>query len=156
MKVSLNWLKDYIDVTLSIDELVKGLIGLGFDIESVENQADKLKNFVIGKVIERKKHPNADKLSVCKVDIGTGELLNIVCGAPNVDAGQTVCVAKVGAIIPNGEFEIKKAKIRGEASEGMICSAKEMNLGDDHSGIMVLEDRLPPGFRFLSIWVKTI
>ncbi len=148
MKVSLNWLKDYIDVTLPIDELVKGLIGLGFDIESVENQADRLKNFVIGKVIERKKHPNADKLSVCKVDIGTGELLNIVCGAPNVDAGQTVCVAKVGAIIPNGEFEIKKAKIRGEASEGMICSANEMNLGEDHSGIMVLEERFPLGSPF--------
>jgi phenylalanyl-tRNA synthetase beta chain len=148
MKVSLNWLKDYIDVTLPIDELVKGLIGLGFDIESVENQADKLKNFVIGKVVERKKHPNADKLSVCKVDIGTGELLNIVCGAPNVDAGQTVCVAKVGAIIPNGEFEIKNTKIRGEESEGMICSAKEMNLGDDHSGIMVLEERFPLGSPF--------
>jgi phenylalanyl-tRNA synthetase beta chain len=148
MKVSLNWLKDYIEVTLPVDELVKGLIGLGFDIESVENQADKLKNFVIGKVVERKKHPNADKLSVCRVDIGTGELLNIVCGAPNVDAGQTVCVAKVGAIIPNGEFEIKKAKIRGETSEGMICSAKEMNLGDDHSGIMVLEDRFPLGSPF--------
>lgn len=148
MKVSLKWLNVYTEVKLPVDELVRGLINLGFDIESVENQAEKLNGFVIGKVIERKKHPNADKLSVCKVDIGMGELLNIVCGAPNVDAGQTVCVAKVGAIIPNGEFEIKKAKIRGEFSEGMICSAKEMNLGEDHSGIMVLEDRLPLGAPF--------
>jgi phenylalanyl-tRNA synthetase beta chain len=85
----------------------------------------------------RKKHPNADKLSVCRVDAGTGEILNIVCGAPNVDAGQTVCVALVGAIVPNGEFEIKKAKIRGEASEGMICSARERIGGYDHTGIMV-------------------
>jgi phenylalanyl-tRNA synthetase beta chain len=148
MRISLKWLNDYIEVNIPVDELVKGLINLGFDIESVENQGEKLKGFVIGKVIERKKHPNADKLSVCKVDAGTGELLNIVCGAPNVDAGQTVCVAKVGAIIPNGEFEIKKAKIRGEFSEGMICSAKEMNLGEDHSGIMVLEDKLPIGSPF--------
>lgn len=148
MKVSLNWLKNYINVDLPAEELVDGLIHLGFDIESYENEGDKLKGFVIGKVVERKKHPNADKLSVCKVDIGTGELLNIVCGAPNVDAGQTVCVAQVGAIIPNGEFELKKAKIRGEFSEGMICSEREMNLGDDQSGIMVLEDKLPPGSPF--------
>ncbi len=148
MKISLKWLNDYTEVNLPIDDLVRGLINLGFDIESIENQAEKLNGFVIGKVVERKKHPNADKLSVCKVDIGTGELLNIVCGAPNVDAGQTVCVAKVGSIIPNGEFEIKKAKLRGEFSEGMICSAKEMNLGEDHSGIMVLDDKLPIGSPF--------
>jgi len=148
MKVSLNWLKNYTDINLTIEKLVDGLIHLGFDIESFENEGDMLEGFVIGKVIERKKHPNADKLSVCKVDIGTGELLNIVCGAPNVDAGQTVCVGKVGAVIPNGEFELKKAKIRGEFSEGMICSEKEMNLGDDQSGIMVLEDKLPLGSPF--------
>ncbi|RPI12939.1 MAG: phenylalanine--tRNA ligase subunit beta [Ignavibacteriae bacterium] len=148
MKVSLNWLKDYIDVELPADELITGLISIGFDLEGVENQADKLKNFVIGKVLERVKHPNADKLSVCKVDAGQDHILNIVCGAPNVDAGQTVCVALIGAIIPNGEFEIKKSKIRGEFSEGMICSAKEMNMGEDHSGIMVLEDRLPIGAPF--------
>ncbi len=148
MKVSLNWIKEYIDISLPINRLVEGLISLGLEIESVENQSEKLTGFVIGKVVERKRHPNADKLTVCKVDIGTGKLLNIVCGAPNVDAGQTVCVARVGAIIPNGEFEIKKARIRGEDSEGMICSAKEMNLGDDHTGIMVLEDRLPIGSPF--------
>src|SRR5512143_730699 len=112
MKVSLKWLNDYTDVKLPIDELVRGLINLGFDIESVEDQAEKLNGFVIGKVIERKKHPNADKLSVCKVDIGNAELLNIVCGAPNVDAGQTVCVRQVGTIIPNGELAMKQAKIR--------------------------------------------
>ncbi len=138
MKISLNWLRRYVDIAISPEELVKGLVSIGFDIEGVENQAEKLKNFVIGKVIERKKHPNADKLTVCKVDTGESELQNIVCGAPNVDAGQFVCVALQGAIIPNGEFEIKKSKIRGELSEGMICSAKEMNLGNDHEGIMVL------------------
>ncbi|MEO8514374.1 MAG: phenylalanine--tRNA ligase subunit beta [Ignavibacteria bacterium] len=148
MKISLNWLRNYIDIALPIDDIVKGLIDLGIEVESVENQEERLKNFVIGKVMERKKHPNADKLSVCKVDAGTGEILNIVCGAPNVDSGQTVCVALVGAIVPNGGFEIKKAKLRGEVSEGMICSAKELELGDDHSGIMVLETDLPVGTPF--------
>ncbi len=148
MKISLNWLRNYIDISLSVDELVKGLIDLGIEVESVENQQEKLNKFVIGKVIERSKHPNADKLSVCKVDAGTGEILNIVCGAPNVDTGQTVCVALVGAIVPNGGFEIKKAKLRGEPSEGMICSAKELELGDDHSGIMVLDTELPVGTPF--------
>lgn len=148
MKISLNWLRKYLDIDIPVDSIVKGLTDLGIEVESVENQAEKLKYFVIGKVIERKKHPNADKLSVCKVDAGTGEILNIVCGAPNVDTGQTVCVALVGAVIPNGGFEIKKAKLRGEVSEGMICSAKELNLGDDHSGIMVLDTKLPIGTPF--------
>lgn len=148
MKVSLNWLKDYIAVNIPDDELIKGLFAIGFDIENIEKQSEKLKNFVIGKVIERVKHPNADKLSVCKVDVGTDKILNIVCGAPNVDAGQTVCVALAGAFIPNGEFEIKKSKIRGEFSEGMICSANELNISGDRSGIMVLEDRLPLGASF--------
>ena len=148
MKISLNWLRNYIDISLSVDDLVKGLTDLGIEVESVEDQQKKLDKFVIGKVLERSKHPNADKLSVCKVDAGTGEILNIVCGAPNVDAGQTVCVALVGAIVPAGGFEIKKAKLRGELSEGMICSAKELELGDDHSGIMVLDTELPIGTPF--------
>ncbi|MBE2218259.1 MAG: phenylalanine--tRNA ligase subunit beta, partial [Ignavibacteria bacterium] len=148
MKISLNWLRDYIDIDLTVEKLVKGLIDLGIEVEGVEDQSAVLKNFVIGKVFERVKHPNADKLSVCKVDAGTGELLNIVCGAPNVDAGQTVCVALVGAIVPNGGFEIKKAKLRGEPSEGMICSVKELNLGEDHAGIMVLDTQLPVGTPF--------
>ena len=148
MKISVNWLKQYINIDIEPDVLLKGLTALGIEVEEVEIQSKKLDKFVIGKVLEKKKHPNADKLSVCKVDAGTGEILNIVCGAPNVDAGQTVCVALIGAIIPIGEFEIKKAKLRGEPSEGMICSAKELNLGDDHTGIMVLEDRLPVGTPF--------
>ncbi|MBZ0202238.1 MAG: phenylalanine--tRNA ligase subunit beta [Ignavibacteria bacterium] len=148
MKISLKWLRKYVDIDLKVDDIVKGLISLGIEVEGVEDQQKKLDKFVIGKVIERIKHPNADKLSVCKVDAGTGEILNIVCGAPNVDSGQTVCVALVGAIVPNGEFEIKKTKLRGEVSEGMICSVKELNLGDDHAGIMVLQTDLPVGTPF--------
>ncbi|MCC6864942.1 MAG: phenylalanine--tRNA ligase subunit beta [Ignavibacteria bacterium] len=148
MKISQNWLRNYIDISLTVKDLIKGLTDLGIEVEGVEDQKKKLDKFVIGNVIERKKHPNADKLSVCKVDAGTGEILNIVCGAPNVDTGQKVCIALVGAIVPNSGFEIKKAKLRGEPSEGMICSARELELGDDHTGIMVLNTELPVGTPF--------
>ncbi|HEX2788260.1 MAG TPA: phenylalanine--tRNA ligase subunit beta [Ignavibacteria bacterium] len=150
MKISLNWLKDYIpDLKLdNLDKFVDDLVELGFDIESIENEGDIFKNFVVGEVIEKAKHPDADKLSLCKVNVGGSELLNIVCGAPNVEAGQKVCVAMIGAIVPNGQFEIKKSKIRGAVSEGMICSAKELNLTDDHSGIMVLDANAKPGTPF--------
>lgn len=150
MKISLNWLKDYIpDLKIdNLDKFVKDLVELGFDIESIENEGDIFKNFVVGEVVEKTKHPDADKLSLCKVNAGGNELLNIVCGAPNVEAGQKVCVALIGAIVPNGQFEIKRSKIRGAVSEGMICSAKELNLADDHSGIMVLDANAKPGTLF--------
>ncbi len=155
MKVSLNWLKDYLpDIELdSIEILSEKMIEAGFDIESVTNEADELKGFVVGEVLTKEKHPNADKLSVCTVDAGTG-ILNIVCGAPNVDKGQKVCVATIGTIIPNGGFEIKKSKIRGEVSEGMICSESELNLSENHDGIMVLKPEAIAGspiFEYLNL-----
>lgn len=156
MKFSLNWVKEYIpgleigSDKASMDELNAKMISAGLDIEGIESEGEKFKGFVVGKVMEKSKHPDADKLSVCKVDVGTGDLLNIVCGAPNVDAGQLVCVAKIGAIVPNGEFEIKKSKIRGALSEGMICSAKELNISDDHNGIMVLDENAEIGQDFAS------
>lgn len=150
MKISLNWVKEYISIpeTESIDALQDKMISTGLDIEGVENESDKLKNFVIGEVIEKIKHPDADKLSLCKVNTGGEENLSIVCGAPNVDAGQKVCVALIGAIIPNGDFEIKKSKIRGQLSEGMICSEKELNMSDNHDGIMVLDTKAKIGQKF--------
>ena len=150
MKFSLNWVKEYIPGLEigSMAELNAKMISAGLDIESIESEGEKFKDFVVGKVVEKAKHPDADKLSVCKVDVGTGELLNIVCGAPNVDAGQLVCVAKIGAVVPNGGFEIKKAKLRGQLSEGMICSAKELNLSEDHNGIMVLDENAKIGQSF--------
>jgi phenylalanyl-tRNA synthetase beta chain len=150
MKFSLNWVKELIPGFEygSIKELNEKMVAAGLDIESIESEGEKFRNFVVGKIVEKSKHPDADKLSVCKVDVGTGDLLNIVCGAPNVDAGQLVCVAKVGAIVPNGEFEIKKAKLRGVPSEGMICSAKELNLSEDHNGIMVLDEKAKIGQDF--------
>lgn len=149
MKISLNWIKRYIpglEIT-SYDELWKKMVGIGLDIESIESEADKYKNFVVAEVVEVSKHPNADKLSVCKVNAG-GDLLAVVCGAPNVQKGQKVCFAKIGAVIPNGSFEIKKSKIRGELSEGMICAEDELGLSENHSGIMVLSENAEIGQPF--------
>jgi len=149
MKISLNWLRDYIPVLKydSLDSLIDKMVSVGLDIEGVENEGEVFKNFVVGEVIEKQKHPNADKLSLCKVNVGD-KVLSIVCGAPNVDAGQKVCVATMGAVIPNGEFEIKRSKIRGELSEGMICSEKELNFSENHEGILVLKSDAKIGQSF--------
>ncbi|HNQ69566.1 MAG TPA: phenylalanine--tRNA ligase subunit beta [Bacteroidales bacterium] len=145
MNISYNWLRNYINIDDSPEQLANQLTQIGLEtgnIEEFSSVKGGLKGFVIGKVITCEKHPNADKLSLTTVDIGQQELLKIVCGAPNVAAGQKVVVATVGTIIftESGSFEIKKAKIRGEESEGMICAEDEMNLGKSHDGIMVLSD----------------
>jgi phenylalanyl-tRNA synthetase beta chain len=144
MKISYNWLKQYLDIKLSPESLAKLLTDCGLEVEGLEKwQSVKggLKGLVIGEVNSCTKHPDADKLSVTRVDIGQGVVLPIVCGAPNVAARQKVVVATVGTILYSGEepFEIKKAKIRGEVSEGMICAEDEIGLGTSHAGIMVLD-----------------
>jgi phenylalanyl-tRNA synthetase beta chain len=143
MKISYNWLKQYLDFNLSPEELSRLLTDCGLEVESLErwqSVKEGLEGVVIGEVITCAKHPDADKLSVTTVDIGGGQVLPIVCGAPNVAAGQKVVVATVGTTLYKGEesFEIKKAKIRGEVSEGMICAEDELGLGTSHAGIMVL------------------
>src|SRR5205823_6617951 len=127
VKISLAWLKEYIDVPFSAKELDERLTMLGIEVEAVEDLGSRWKNVVVGKVLEAEKHPNADKLKLTKVDVGNGAPLSIVCGAPNVVAGQRVPVALVGADFGGG-FVIKKSKIRGEVSEGMICSERELGL----------------------------
>ncbi|MBI9070295.1 MAG: phenylalanine--tRNA ligase subunit beta [Melioribacteraceae bacterium] len=145
MNISLNWLKKYIDLEgVSVDTIEEKLTTSGLEVEEIIDQNKNFENFVVGYVKEKKQHSNADKLSVCIVTDGTVDY-NVVCGAPNVDAGQKIAFAKVGAVVPNGGFEIKKAKIRGEVSLGMICAEDELGLGDDHSGIIVLDDTLEVG-----------
>ncbi|HPN38661.1 MAG TPA: phenylalanine--tRNA ligase subunit beta [Melioribacteraceae bacterium] len=140
MKVSLNWLNDYIDIkNIPATEIAEKLSKCGLEVEELVDNNAKYNNIVVGYVKECAKHPNADKLSVCIVTNGK-EDFTVVCGAPNVAAGQKVAFAKIGAIIPNGNFEIKKAKIRGQESFGMICAEDELGLSDDHSGIMVLSE----------------
>jgi phenylalanyl-tRNA synthetase beta chain len=146
MKISYNWLKDFIETDKTPEEISKILTGTGLEVESMEKVqpiAGGLEGLVIGYVKECGQHPNADRLRVTKVDAGTGEDLQIVCGAPNVAAGQKVVVALVGTTVhpTSGEsFKINKSKIRGEASEGMICAQDEIGLGADHGGIMVLAE----------------
>jgi len=150
MNISYNWLKDYLDFDIDPERLSVILTQLGLEVEAMEEWESVkggLKGVVIGEVLNCQKHPDADKLSVTTVNIGKGEPLQIVCGAPNVAAGQKVPVATVGTILFKGNesFEIKKARIRGIASEGMICAEDELGLGTLHEGIMVLDQNAIPG-----------
>lgn len=167
MKISYNWLKDYADIDISPEKLSCVLTDCGLEVEELskwESIPGGLKGVVIGEVLEVRKHPNADKLTVTKVRTGDDEPLQIVCGAPNVAAGQKVLVATVGTTLYQGEqsWEIKNAKIRGEESSGMICAEDELGLGTSHEGIMVLPDHAPVGkpaaqfFEVNSDWVYTI
>ena len=119
MLISLNWLRDYVDIPESAEKLAGDLTMLGLNVEGVEHRPNPLNEFVVGKVIECEKHPDAEKLSVCKVDVGDGEARNIVCGAPNVRTGLMVSVILPGKRLPDG-MKIKKTKLRGIKSEGMI------------------------------------
>ncbi|HED07701.1 MAG TPA: phenylalanine--tRNA ligase subunit beta [Ignavibacteria bacterium] len=145
MKISLNWLKEYVDIgDMPVVELVNSLTMSGLEVEDYVDQKEIYKDFIVGFVKEKNKHPNADRLSLCTVSNGK-EDLQVICGAPNVDKGQKIIFAPVGAVIPKGNFQLKKAKIRGVESCGMICSEDELELGDDHDGIMVLDDSLIEG-----------
>ncbi len=143
MKVSLSWLKKYTSVTDTPEEIAAKLTMAGLEVEAVENRYAFLNNVVVGRVDIAEKHPEADKLSCCQVDVGE-EMLSIVCGAPNVKSGMMVACARVGAVLPGG-LEIKKSKLRGVVSQGMLCSKTELKLGHDHSGIMELSPDLIPG-----------
>ncbi len=152
MKLSLNWLKRYVALTQDPAEIERALTMIGFEVEGVERTglAD-LPNVVVGEVAAREQHPNADRLSVCKVDVGGEELLNIVCGAKNFKVGDRVPVAVIGAELPGG-FKIKRSKLRGVESEGMMCSARELGLGDDHEGLLILETRPAIGERINDVF----
>ena len=150
MNISYNWLKEYIQIEESPEELSIILTDLGLEIgglKKVQSIAGGLEGLVVGEVKDKWQHPNADKLSCTKVDVGAGELLNIVCGASNVDKGQKVIVATIGTVLYSGNdhFKIKKSKLRGELSEGMICAEDEIGLGESHDGILVLPNEVPVG-----------
>ena len=144
MRISINWLKDILPTSVSAQEIADRLSVSGLEVEHIEEwQSLKggLKGFVIGEVLTCVQHPNADKLKLTTINIGSGDPLNIVCGAPNVAAGQKVVVATVGTEIQikgKDSFVITKSKIRGEVSEGMLCAEDEMGMGTNHDGILVL------------------
>ncbi len=155
MKLPIRWLQDWIEFDGGADAVAEALTRRGFYVEGIERLGHELPGVVIARVLEVAKHPNADKLSLCRVNAG-GDELRIVCGAPNVRAGMLVPLATIGATLPNG-LTIKKSKIRGEESQGMLCSARELALSDDHGGILDLEawrgasQGLEPGRPFQSL-----
>ncbi|MDO5394384.1 MAG: phenylalanine--tRNA ligase subunit beta [Bacteroidales bacterium] len=150
MNISYSWLKDYINCTLSPEDLAAALTSTGLEcdgVETVESIRGGLRGLVVGKVLTCTEHPDSDHLHVTMVDLGGGHVEQIVCGAPNVAAGQTVIVATVGTVLYDGdkEFKIKKSKIRGVESMGMICAEDEIGVGNSHDGIIVIEDEVAPG-----------
>jgi phenylalanyl-tRNA synthetase beta chain len=152
MQFSENWLRTMVNPTMTSDELSHLLTMSGLEVEEVEPVAPPFTNVVVGEVLEVSKHPDADRLNVCRVNVHTGTILNIVCGAPNVRAGLKVPCAMVGAVLPPGAdgkpFEIKVGKLRGVESQGMLCSARELKLSEDHGGLLELPDDAPVGQNF--------
>ena len=144
MRVTYNWLKDFLKTDASPAEIAAAFNRIGHEVEAVEETGANFDKVVVGEVLETKKHPNADKLNLCTVDVGEDAPRQIVCGAPNVRAGLKVAVATEGAVLP-GDFKIKKSKIRGETSLGMICSVKELDLGQDADGIWEMDTKAEAG-----------
>jgi phenylalanyl-tRNA synthetase beta chain len=146
MRLPLLWLHDYCDPGLPAAELATRLALTGTEVDRVHTHGvTALEHFRVGKVVRAEQHPDADRLRVCLVDLGDGsEPQQIVCGAPNVAAGQTVAVASPGAVLPGG-VKLKRAKLRGQESNGMILAEDEVEIGTDHDGIMVLDDALAAG-----------
>ena len=145
MKISYNWLKQFIKISLTVDQISVLLTNLGLEVEGIEAYESikgGLKGVVVGEILSCSKHPNADRLKITEVDIGGETNLSIVCGAPNVAKGQKVLVATIGTTLnmSNGTtMKISKGKIRGQVSEGMICAEDELGLSDNHDGILVLD-----------------
>ena len=152
MKITYQWLQDFTEVGVGPEELAAQLTLQGLEVESLTPVAPPFSGVVIGEVIDCGRHPNAEKLSLCQVTTDGANRLQIVCGASNVRAGLKVAVAQVGADLPNG-VSIKPVKLRGIESEGMLCSARELGLGDEHEGIMELPDSAPLN-QNLRAWLK--
>lgn len=150
MLISNEWLKDYVDAGVNVEDLAERITRTGIEVDDMIDYTKDIKNLVVGYIQSKEKHPDADKLNICQVDIGEEEPVQIVCGAPNVDAGQHVIVAKVGGRLPGG-IKIKRAKLRGERSEGMICSLQEIGISSNvvpkayENGIFVFPTEVEPG-----------
>ena len=147
MKISFNWLKDYIECDLTPEALAQALTSIGLEVDSLEEVEEipgGLKGVIVAEVVECVDHPDSDHLHITKLNVGEPELLQVVCGAPNVAAGQKVLLATVGTVLGE-DFKIKKSKIRGVESFGMICAEDELGIGTNHDGIMVLDPEAVPG-----------
>ncbi|MVS99071.1 phenylalanine--tRNA ligase subunit beta [Devosia marina] len=149
MKFTLDWLKEHLDTSASADEIGKALTMIGLEVEGIESQGKALEAFVTAHVVSAEQHPNADKLRVCKVDAGTGELIDVVCGAPNARTGLKSVFAFPGTYIPGKDMTIGKGNIRGQVSNGMLCSNAELELSEDHDGIIELPEDAPVGVKYV-------
>ncbi|MGB7369780.1 phenylalanine--tRNA ligase subunit beta [Erythrobacter sp.] len=148
MKFSLTWLKDHLETDASLGDIANCLNAIGHEVEGIEDPSERLQGFTIAKVLSAEKHPDADKLQVLSVDTGDGEPLQVVCGAPNARAGMKGVLGQPGAVVPSNGMELRKAAIRGVESNGMMCSVRELELGEDHDGIIELPDDAPVGYSF--------
>ena len=148
MKFSLTWLKDHLETEASVKEIVDTLNAIGLEVEDVEDPAERLADFTVAKVLTAEKHPDADKLQVLTVDTGSGDPLQVVCGAPNARAGMKGVLGQPGAVVPSNGMELRKSAIRGVESNGMMCSVRELELGDEHDGIIELPEDAPVGHSF--------
>ena len=148
MKFSLSWLKDHLDTPADALAIADALTRIGIEVEDVHNPAEALKPFRVAKVLTAERHPQADKLQVLSVDVGDGTPLQVVCGAPNARAGLVGVFGGAGTYVPGSDFTLKKAAIRGVESNGMMCSSRELQLGDDHEGIIELPADAPVGTSF--------
>ena len=140
MKITINWLKDHLDTKFNEDQIINKLTDIGLEVESVETQSGDLDGFLIAKILKAEKHPDADRLKVCDVDIGEKELVKVVCGAPNAKEGLITIYAPPGAVIPKNQTKLVVSKIRGITSHGMLCSESELNLSNESDGIIELSN----------------
>ncbi|MBT4960737.1 MAG: phenylalanine--tRNA ligase subunit beta, partial [Flavobacteriaceae bacterium] len=158
MNISFNWLSEFLKIDLKIEEVSEILTDIGLEVEGIEKfeqYKGSLKGLIVGEVIYCEQHPNADRLKLTKVNVGNENILQIVCGAPNVKLNQKVVVATVGTILHplnNEKFKITKSKIRGEISQGMICAEDEIGIGNSHDGIIVLDAKYKPGTKISKIY----
>jgi phenylalanyl-tRNA synthetase beta chain len=140
MKITTNWLKDHLDTKLNENQIIDKLTDIGLEVESVDAQSNELDSFLIAKILKTEKHPDADRLRVCDVDIGAKEAVKVVCGAPNAKEGLITIYAPPGAVIPKNQMKLVVSKIRGVTSHGMLCSESELNLSNESDGISELSN----------------
>ena len=152
MITSLSWLKNHLNTKANLNQVAERLTEIGLEVENIKSSSNNLDNFIICKIVKSEKHPNADRLNLVTVDINN-EVKKVVCGAPNVEINQKIAFAKVGSELLDHESQqlvpLQAAKIRGVVSEGMICSEKELGIGDNHDGILVLPPKVPKGTKFV-------
>ena len=141
MKFTLDWLKDHLDTKKTEKQIAETLNNIGLEVESIEPIKNELSNFVVARVIKAQKHPNADRLKVCDVDIGNNKILKVVCGAPNAIDGLLTIYAPPGSIIPKNNIKLEVSKIRGITSYGMLCSEAELGLSEESQGIISLDSK---------------